>query len=746
MTITRRDFIKVVGGSAFALGFRFARSVGSSLSDLAPNAFLRISPTGIVTLFVSRPEVGTDMRTSLPMLIAEELEVDWGNVRVEQAPIDESRFGRQTVTASEAIMRSFLPLREAGATARVMLIEAAALVWRVSTSECYASEGAVYHRPSSRSIPYGKLVHAARALPIPTSVPLKARSEFKWIGKPRTKWDAEDIATGRGEYGIDYCVKDMVYVVIKRSPFFGGKIKRFDDAKARLTRGVLNVFEVKEYVWREAAVDYCDAVVQMPSGVAVVAKDTWSAISGAAALEVEWDPGAATQESSRQLEGACNAALGAAGVPVFSKGDTAPNGAAMEVIYRLPFVAHATMEPMNCFAHVTPNTCVIRAPSQEPQAIANWAAEYLQRPVSAIDIRVPTLIGGGFGRRGQMDYAIEAVIVSSKINKPVKLIYTREDDMTRGFYRPMTAQKLGVTIDAEGMPIGLRHHVVSTPALGNQPAGAGAVSEELSGWEVFGGASGDLWYDVPFIRDTYTPIAAATSRATWRGVAHTTISYAIECLIDELAVRAQRDPLTYRMDLLKRWPKPEVLFEGDKYPIDIHRLIRVLTLAAEKFGWDRALAPTHGKGIACMPYVYGQCTYIAQVAEVSVDDARRRIVVHRVVSAVDCGTVVNPSGAAAQIEGGIVSGMSASLAGAITVSGGRTDQQNFNTYPIPRFHECPDIETHFVESDRPPGPLGEVSTPVTTAAIANAVYAATGTRVRTQPITFDDLRRGPAAG
>ena len=752
----RREFLKLSTASASALTLGFvwptatahATSLARDALPFQPNAYLRIDVDGTVTIVAPRPEAGSDVRTSLPMIVAEELDVAWATVEVVQADTDAARYGTQRIWGSEAVTTEFDKLRTAGALARMMLVEAAAKTWNVPAAECVTDTGRVSHARSGRQLGYGKLVARARLVPVPARAELKAISAFKLIGTSQKKWDGPAIVTGRAQYGIDVRVPNMVVAVVARGPSFGARVRRFDATKAKAVAGVIAVTELAETRWVEfpspvgASQSPVEPLILVPSGVAVIAKTTWAAMQGRKALEIEWDESAGVDEDSATLQAKLRSALNQPGTEVFAKpaarddgaGKGAGVGAAAIVAvagdisadYMLPFLAHATMEPMNCVADVRADRAEFWAPVGEPQRIVKDIGVNLLG-LKAENVKVhTTLIGGSFGRRSQVDYAAEAALISRHVGRPVQLLYTREDDMRRGYYRPMSGQRLSATVGVDGAPLTWHHHIATTARQGNLSADRQTVTDvkHLSEWDSFGGAAGDLWYPVPEMRTGYTPIASVVPRASWRAVAHSHNVFAIESFIDELARSAGQDPLAYRLNLLKRWQVP---------PFERDRLTAVIERAAKDADWKKPLPPGWGRGIACMPYEFNKVTYIAQVVEVA-PAAGGGYRVHRVVSAVDCGIVINPSGAKAQIEGGSLFGLSAALYGEITVTAGRVAQSNFHDYQLMRLREAPHFETHLMSSEAAPGPLGEVATATIFAAFGNAVTAARGRAVRELPL------------
>ncbi len=661
-------------------------AIPAAAEPFAPNAFLRIGPDGIITVTVHRSEMGQGVRTALPMIVAEELEADWSSIRVEQALADRV-YGDQVTGGSTSIVESYTPLRRAGATAREMLIAAAAQVWGVEKKTCYAENGAVVHQPSGRRLTYGELAGIAATLPTPpsTEIALKDPKDFHIIGTRVGRVDNPQIVSGSAVYGLDVQVPGMLYAVVARPPAFGARLTSYDAAQAEAVTGVRHV-------------------VPVDSGIAVVADDTWAAVQGRAALEIAWDTGPNAGLSSADIRASFAEMIASA-----DKRDVPDAAQTLEAIYEVPFLAHAPMEPVNCLADVRADSCEVWAPTQNPELAKRVARSLSRLPDEAVTVHV-SLIGGGFGRRLEADYVAEAVRISQKVGAPVKVMWTREDDIRHDFYRPASYHWLKAGLDEQGWPVAWRHYIAAPGITGDLPAGGQAIVQ---------GAS-DLPYRIldlavrPLVADIPVPTGY------WRAVFNTQNAFANECFVDELAAAGGRDPYELRMALLTE-----------------PRLKAVLELAATKAGWGEPLPAGWGRGIAC--HATWGSIHVAQVAEVSVaDDGAVRV--HRVVCAVDCGLVLNPDGVEAQMEGGIVFGLSAALKGEITIENGGVQQGNFHDYPVLRMDEMPVIETYIIQGrDRPNG-TGEGGPPPIAPAVANAVFAATGKRIRRLPLRAENLR------
>lgn len=688
LDVTRRSFIKVAAaaGGGFLLGFRLPGDNESvSAADFTPNVWLKIAADGNITITVHRSEMGQGVWTAVPMIVADELEADWNNVRIEQADAHPTKYGSQSTGGSFSIRGNWQTLRNAGATAREMLITAAANKWGVDRSTCKAEKNFVVHS-SGRKFSYGELAAAAAELPVPGPVSLKDEKDFKIIGTRIRKIETPSKVYGEAVFGLDVRVPGMVFASIERSPVFGGKMKSFDAAKTKAVTGVLDAVAVE-------------------SGVAVIATNTWAAFKGREELSVVWNESKWADQSSAELWKTFENALKSKGDVEDYSGDaeSALAGAAttLNAVYQAPLIAHQTMETMNCTADVKPGRCEIWAPTQSPQGIQREAARILNLPIDKVIVHV-TLMGGGFGRRLASDYAVDAVLVSKAAGKPVQVVWTREDDTKNDLYRPMTYNILKAGLDKNGIPVAWVHRI------------AGPSSRGL----VVGGSTPP--YAIPNflvesrILDTGVPIGA------WRSVGPSQNGWIIEGFIDELAHAAKRDPFEFRRTLLIKSP----------------RLKRTLEYAAEKAGWKKPAPKGWGKGIACVESFGSAC---AMVSEVSVD-SNATLKIHRIVAAIDCGPVVNPDTVEAQMEGGIVYALSAMLKDEITIDKGRVQQESYDDYRMLQFDEMPKIEVYTVPSTNAVGGIGEPGLPPATPSVCNAIFAATGKRIRKLPIRPGDLK------
>ncbi|HEU5262570.1 MAG TPA: xanthine dehydrogenase family protein molybdopterin-binding subunit [Gemmatimonadales bacterium] len=712
--ISRRDFVKTGAGLvvAFYLPPRVAAAPGPAAATFTPNAWLRIGPDGIVTLTVDRSEMGQGSQTGMAMILAEELEADWCTVRLGPMPENPAGWSRTMRTGgSNAIRSSWEPLRKAGAAAREMLISAAADMWKVDRSTCRAEQGAVIHAPSGRRLAYPKLVARAATLPVPTEVPLKNPKDFRLLGTRVPRLDTPSKVDGSAVYGIDVKVPGMLVASIERSPVLGGKLKRFNADRARGLPGVRHVVPLEASSWMGTTGAWAAGCA---AGVAVVAETYWQAVHARRALEIEWDEGDSATLDSAGIRAQLAALADRPGVVAQAKGDVAAAlaGAARrgEAVYEVPLLHHATMEPMNCTAHVRADGggCDVWAPTQNQGDAQRVAAEVLGLPKERVRVHT-TLSGGGFGRRLEPDFVSEAVRVSKAVGAPVKVIWSREDDMRNGFYRPTTYNRFAAGLDGSGRLLAWTHRIAGTPLR----LKFGPLEKGLDDSLVDGAV--DLPYAIPNVFvDQLVLELPAVPLGPWRSVGVSHNGFVTEGFLDEIAVAGGRDPFELRRELLRDKP----------------RHLRTLELAAQKAGWGTPLSPGRGRGIALAEWGPTVCVEVADIAV----DADGSVRVPRVVCAVDCGPVVNVGQVEAQMQGGIVFGLSAALYGEITLERGRVVQGNFDTYPVVRTAEAPAVEVHIVPSSDAQGGTGEPGVPPIAPAVCNAIFAATGKRIRKLPI------------
>jgi isoquinoline 1-oxidoreductase subunit beta len=705
-TLTRRDFLK--DSAALVIGFQLTSCASAFQTGERPpanplNAWVRIAADNTVTLILAKCELGQGIITSLPMILADEADLDWTKVRVEHADTNPAIYDMGT-GGSGSTTGSFTPLRQAGAAARQMLISAAAQRWNVSRESCQTRKGVVLS--GAHQATYGELAEAAAKLPIPflKQVPLKDPKDFLYIGKPVPRVDIPSKSDGSAIFGMDVRVSGMVRAVIARSPYYGGKVKSYDASKAKAVPGVIDVVQIP-------AVDSAHS----RAGIAVIAQTTWAAMKGRDALVIDWE-GAKPDDNSTALREKMVALAGQpAQKSVRSDGnaDEVISKAAkkLEAVYEAPFQAHATMEPMNCTVSVRDDGAEIWAPTQSPEWILGAVAKALGVSPKSI-IGHTTLSGGGFGRRYQLDFAVEAALVSKAVKKPVQVVWTREDDMRADFYRPASYHKVSGALDEQGKPSAWRHHIISTSI--REFWGGKPEAQEIE-------VAADLSYAIPNIHVEYSPAPTSVPRAWWRSVAASFNGFVVESFIDELAHAAKKDPLEFRLSLL---PPDKTMDEFES-----NRMRAVLQEAANRSGWGKPLANGRARGLAA---VHSFNTYVAQVAEVSAANGELRV--HRVTCVVDPGRAVNPDSVKAQMEGGIIYGLSAALLGEITVKDGAIEQSNFDDYPMMRINDAPATEVYIVPSSKHPTGCGEPGVPPIAPAVANALFAATGQRVRKLPI------------
>jgi isoquinoline 1-oxidoreductase beta subunit len=701
---TRRDFIKGTAGAAGALMIGFTLPVSSRYAHAAgnfePNAFLRITPDGAITVICGLSEMGQGVHTGIAMLVAEELDADWKAVGLEQAPADAAynnpMFGMQATGGSTSIRGHYQPMRQAGAAAREMLVAAAAASWGVDPADCRTEGGRVVHA-DGRSIAYGDLVEAASSLPLPASPKLKDPASFRILGTDLKRLDTPAKLNGSAGFGLDVKLPGMLVAVMAHAPVPGAKVTSVDDAAAKAVPGVRKV-------------------LQIPQGVAVLADGYWPALKGRDALVVQWDDGPLGKLSSAEISKQLNDAASGAGAVARNDGDIGSAVAkTIDASYEVPYLAHACMEPMNCTVWVKKDSVEIWSPTQAPGPHQGIAAQLAGIPAEKVDVHT-TYLGGGFGRRFSPDFTIAATLLSKAAGVPVKLIYTREDDTRAGFYRPAAVAKFRAGFDDEGNAVTLRATIAAPSIM----LAANFVEELPKGIDepAVEGIQ-DCPYGIPNIRVEYARTEPGIKVWFWRSVGHSQNAFFLESFIDEMAASAGRDPVEFRRALLSGQP----------------RLRGALDLAAAKAGWGTPLPSGRHRGVA-VASSFG--SHVAQVAEVSVD-AAGRIRVHRIVAAVDCGRTVNPAIIRRQVEGAMVYGLSAALYGRITFKNGRVEQGNFDEYPMLRIDEMPSVEVHIVPSTEEPGGIGEPGLPPATPAVMNAVFAATGKRIRSLPANLTDL-------
>jgi isoquinoline 1-oxidoreductase beta subunit len=710
-SLTRRTLLKSVGaaaGSSLVVGIwalpEKASAKQAQVGAYRANAFVTIGADDSVTLTIAKVEMGQGTYTSIPMLLAEELEVDVSTVQLRHAPPDAKTygipFGDQYTGGSTSIRTMFDPMRQAGAAARMMLIQAAAEQWKVDPSTCFAGQGQVVHGPSSRRLSYGKLAARASQLPLPEKVPLKPASDFKVIGKAVRRLDAQSKTNGSAKYGIDIVLPGMKFASVVNCPSIGGRVKAVDDSRTKAMRGVRQV-------------------VVLDNAVAVVADNTWYARQGAAALKLEWDDGPNGRLSSADLTKLMVNTLKKAGTVARNDGDAqrmiSADSAKVDSIYVNQMLAHTTMEPVNATVHVKEDSAEIWTGTQVPARARDAAAKLLGLPPENVVLN-NFLLGGGFGRRLYHDQVDQAVLIGKKVAGPVKVTWTREEDIQHDVFRGVYAHSLSASLDENGYPVAFWHKIGGPSNLASFAPLAigpdGVDSEAVEG-------SRTLPYGIANVRIEHAREEGPIYTGFWRGVGPTRNAPVIESFIDELAIRARKDPVEYRLALLQKSPRAKA----------------VVARAAQLADWGKASPPRRGKGVALL---YAFDTYIAQVVDLSVDQGGA-VRVHKVTCVVDCGMVVNPDTIVAQMQGGINYGLTAAMYGDITIKDGRVQQSNFHDYPPMRMSEAPEIVVEIVKSDERVGGIGEPGTSTAIAAFVNAIYAATGKRLYTLPAKPEQL-------
>jgi isoquinoline 1-oxidoreductase beta subunit len=707
-TINRRAFLRVTaaGGalivSAYVPALRPASAAAAGVFE--PNVWLKIDADDSATIMLSMLEMGQGVMTSMPMLVAEELDLDWNKVRTEWAPAD-PRYGNpnfggiQLTAGSNSVRGMWKVLREAGATARAMLVTAAAQTWNVPENTCSTEKSEVLHAATGRRLRYGALVDKAASVPVPAKVSLKTPKDFRLAGQSLPRLDIPEKVNGQAMFGLDVRRPGMLTARVVRCPVFGGQVDSFNAARAKAVAGVRDV-------------------VKISGGIAVVADNYWAASKGAEALDVKWNEGPLANLSSAEILKKYAALAAQPGKIGRNNGDAQAalksNAKSFERVFEVPFLAHACMEPMNCTADVRSDRCDVWVPTQGQTASQQAAVAASGLPAGAVKIHT-TYLGGGFGRRGEADFVTDAVETSKAVGKPVKVVWTREDDMQHDYYRPVTYIRMWGAVDAAGKPVAFMQRMVQQSLMKRigalPPDGVDRISLE---------GADTLPYDIPNVRVEYTETDPGVPYGFWRSVGASVQGYVVEAFVDELASAAGKDPYQFRRDLLGKHPR--------------HRA--VLDLVAEKSGWGKPLAAGRGRGIAIME-AFG--SIVGEVAEVSVSNGNVRV--HKIWCAVDCGWVINPDTVKAQMEGGTLFGLTAALKGEITLQKGRVVQRHFNDYAMLRLNESPDVEVHIVPSTEAPGGIGEPSTAIAAGALVNAVSAVTGRRIYRLPIRADQLPR-----
>ena len=716
--ISRRSFLKMTGltvaVSVTPLGYKLLNASGQGASSsFKPNAWFEITPDNTVTVHIPSSEMGQGIRTALAMIVADELEADWSQIRVKQAPAADPfknpLLGGQVTVASASVRGWYDPFRKAGAAARAMLVTAAAQTWLVPEGECESFMGAVKHKNTGRRLTYGQLCQKAATLQVPQTITIKNESEFRYMGKPMPRLDIPEKVAGTAVFGLDVDIPDMLYAVTARPPTYGAKALSYDQKAAEGIKGV-------------------QKVLPTPNGIAVCAESLDAAWKGRDALQVKWDGGTHPGLSTESIEKHYMEGLDKPGAVATNEGDVkkalSEASKKVEATYFLPFVAHATMEPMNCTAHVQKDRCDVWVPTQGQTATLMTAANLSGLSPQNVHVHT-TLLGCGLGRRSRPDFVIDAVVASKAVGKPVKAVWSREEDLKYDAYRASTCQRIQAGLDSQGHVTAWSHKVSCTSILKfSNPAGIKNGVDIYSLWGLFDFPNSPqlsrTGYEFPnfYVEQVLSdlPIPAAP----WRSVQNAPNAFVVECFMDELAHAAGKDPVEFRMHLLT----------------NNMRARRVLQTVAEKAGWGKPVPKGKGRGIA-QHSCFG--SYLAQVADVSVNEKDGTIKVDRIVVAVDCGPVVNPDPIIAQMEGGVIMGVSTALKEKIEFANGGVKTSNFDDYNILRMSEVPEIEVHIIKSNEKIGGIGEPGVPPAAPAIANAVFNATGARIRRLPLTSETV-------
>jgi isoquinoline 1-oxidoreductase beta subunit len=734
MNLTRRAFLRDGSQAAIGLTLAFHLDPGAlgaeaqRVHEFAPNAYIRIGSDNVVRLWAVRSEMGQGVRTLLPMVLADELGADWQKVKIEQASMVPRFKGiRLRTSGSGSAAGTWQPLRKAAATAREMLIRAAADQWQVDPGTCRAESSSVVHVPSGRKLTYGQLALAASKVSVPAKPRLKDVKDFRLVGKPVKRRDAHAIVSGSAIYGLDVKRPGMLHAVIARCPYLGGKLVSCDPAAALKVSGVMKVMPVRS---------------GFSGGVAVIAANTWSALKGKAALQPVWDKGPNAGFDSDKYMSDLERSLSQPGFAIRRNGNAqtalAESQLKLEAIYEYPYQAHAPLETMNCTADVHAGSCEIWVPTQAPEAAQQDAAKMLGISPDAVQVNV-TMLGGGFGRRLQVDYVLEAVEISKAIGKPVQVLWTRDDDMKHGFFQAPKIEHVQAGLDVGGKPVAWLHK-----SCGPDLSVLGLPSEEDRKNPNFYTDDGMPWglfdnpYNFPHHAGDFIPVQSPVPTGPWRAVMYPSTVFARESFIDEIAHASKTDPIELRLRLLA----PGDVLDLKVAKVDRARLIAVLKLAADKSGWPtlprQEGGRLWGRGVACN--VYAEDCYLAQIAEVSVSKDLSDIKVHRIISAVDCGLALNPLGIEGQTESAIAWGMSATLGGKINFKDGQAQERSYADFKVLRMDQAPRVETHILQGADKPGGFGETAVPPVAPAIANAIFAATGKRMRRLPITAEKLQ------
>ncbi len=721
--VSRRSVLQTglgLGAAGLLLGLRPGGALRAATTKdrnvFAPSVYLEIEQDGPVRLIVHRTEMGQGVRTSLPMMLAEELEVELDQIEIVQA-LGDTKYGNQNTDGSTSIRLNWEPFRQAGASAREMLVSAAAKKWRVKKDKCRAEKGTVIG-PKGQSATYGELASLAAKEVVPENPPLKKHADFHTIGKEIPGLDIPDIVQGRAGYGIDVKVPGMVYASIERSPTIAGKVKSFDPAPALAVRGVQKVVQL----------DGRSQPMNTNAGVAVIAESTWAAMEGRKALDIEWDAGSAPLENSPEFREKLEALVDGSGASVRSEGDweKAKSGAekVMEARFHGPHLVHAPMEPLSATVLVADGKAEVWAPTQDPQTAKQRVAAALGIPVDSVTMNI-TMLGGGFGRKSKPDFIIEAATLAKELEgTPVKLTWKREDEVRHGFYRAQNMQKLEAALDAEGKIQGWHHHTAFPTIISTFMAGVTAPNP----FEIGMGAT-NMPYEIPNVLTEASGLKSDVRIGWLRSVCNTFHAHAINCFIDEIAEEVGQDPVEYRLAMLEKDRELKYSPREDPYPLETARLRHVIEKTAEVSGWGKDMPEGVGHGFAAH---FSFLSYVGMAVQASVEEGK--VKVHEVDCVLDCGTAVSPDSVINQMEGAVAFGLSMALYNEITVRDGAVRESNFHNYQMLRINEMPKVNVHLVPSTKPPTGVGEPGVPPLAPALANALYRATGKRFRDLPL------------
>ncbi|MDA9951076.1 xanthine dehydrogenase family protein molybdopterin-binding subunit [Oligoflexaceae bacterium] len=728
--VDRRDFLKATGQTTaygLVLGFQLPASLtpaalAANKKAFRPSVFIGIAKSGAVEMTCHRSEMGQGVRTSLPMILAEEMGADFSKIVIKQA-LGDSRYGDQNTDGSTSVRVHWEILREAGATARDMLILAAANKHKLSVSDLSAENSFVIHKKSGKQFSFASLAADAATVPVPKEVKLKSPAQFKLIGRSQKMHDLPNITKGRANYGIDAIHPDMVYASIERSPVYGGKIKSVDSSAANKVKGVLKTIRV----------DQVSPGVNCHNGVAIVANNSWTASKARESLKIKWDLPKSKRETTTKRQADFAKAMKAKKINYKNSGAT-PKGLVKLNVgqgYETPYLVHAPMEPLVCLAEVQKNSCEIWAPVQDPQRAQKAVAAYLKIPEAKVKINV-TLLGGGFGRKSQPDFILEAVQISKKMKKPVKLQWTREDEVQFGFYHADSFQKIDVWVDKDRKSIKSWKHTTSFPTIMTL---FNPKADQAADWEVGMGPI-EFPYDVPHVQVDHAPVASSVKIGWFRAVCHVWHAFAMNSCLDEVAHELKVDPIKFRLSALGKDRLVSFNPREKDLPYKQHtkRIRQSIETLQRNISWKPKKGKNRGMGFAVH---YSFYSYIAMAVDAEVIDGK--VKVHQVDVAVDAGTLVNPDTVRAQMEGAVVFGLSAALYGKITLDGGKVMQSNFHDYPMLRHNEMPKVNVYLVSSSELPTGIGEPGVPPVAPALCNAIFAATGKRIRSLPISDQKL-------